>query len=217
MNPQIGQIILNKFHLYTGDQSELSTSDELDLLNDKYDIIMSDRHWSFLKTSASGAISVSGGVASIALPSNFRYLTENNLKTDNSETIYNNAAAKVVFVGAAYTPYQVVNYSDRRQYRGNGGNYCYIDLNLKQIIFFVVPADTSYYEFDYIQTWSPITLTTSPIFPAEYHKMLAPMMALDSVIMNLFDRTHSYSNENQALVTERMSALKYWDSMQTFN
>jgi hypothetical protein len=210
-----GQDILNQFHNYTGDQSELSTEDELILLNNIYDSILSDRPWEFLKTSTSGSILSDGTVSYITLPEDFRFFIENNQKTDNSQTTYNNASQKVIFVGPNYTPYQIVNWSDRRQFQNTSG-YAYPDLANNRIVFTVPPADSTY-EFDYIKNWSPVTLVTSPIFPSDFHNMIHQYMAVDSVIINLFDRAHSYAKENQTGADELFKAMCYWNSMLTFN
>lgn len=210
-----GQDIINKFHLYVGDQSELSTQDELDLANKIYDEVMNDRPWEILKTSASGTISSANGVSYITLPEDFRFFIENNQKTDNSETIYNNASPKVVFVGPNYTPYQIVNWSDRRQVR-NAGNYCYPDLANNRIVFTTQPTETSY-EFDYIKNWDVLTLATSPIFTADCHDMIYQGMAVDSVIINLFPRANSYAVENQKAFDSSLKKLQYLNSLQSFN
>jgi hypothetical protein len=214
-SPLTGQQIINKFHLYTGDQSELSTQDELDLLNKVYDDVLNTRPWEFLKKSVSGSILTDAIGAYIPLPADFRYFIENNQKTDNADTTFNNASPKVIFVGPNFTPYQIVNYSDRRQFRTSSG-FCYPDLANNVIRFTVAPTESTY-EFDYIYNWSALTLATSPLFPADFHDMLYQLMSVDSTIINLFDRAHSYAPENQKAADDMMRKLVYWNSMQTFN
>lgn len=210
-----GQEILTRFHLYVGDQSELSTEDELALANKKYDEVLGNRPWEFLKTSASGSILSDGTVSYITLPYDFRYFIENNQKTDNSESPQNNASPKVVFVGPNYIPYQIINFSDRRQFRNSSG-YAYPDLANQRLVFTMPPADTTY-EFDYVAQWTPLELGTSPIFPVDFHPMIAQLMAVDSTIIELFDRAHSYAKENQAEANESMARLCHYNSLQTFN
>ena len=202
--------------MYVGDQSELSTQDTLDLENKIYDDILNQLPWEFLKKVATGSILQDANGYYITLPYDFRYFIENNQRTDNSIGMDNNAVAKVVFVGSNYVPYQIVNFSDRRQFRATGGNYCYPDIANQQIRFFQTPADTTY-EFDYIYNWPALTLITSPLFPADFHDMIYQGMAVDSVIINLFDRSHSYAKENQMAYNDMLSKLKYWNSLQTFN
>ena len=210
-----GQQIITKFQLYTGDQSELSSTEELDLLNKVYDDVLNARPWEFLKKGASGAITVSGSEAYITMPSDFRYFIENNQKTDNSDVTYNNASQKVVYVGASYTPYQVVNWSDRRRYIGQQG-YCYPDYTNRKIIFTAIPNELTY-DFDYIYQWTALATNTSPIFPADFHDMLFHLMAVDSTIINLFEKARSYSKENQDAADAAMRKLVYYNSMLTFN
>lgn len=210
--PLNGQNIIDKFHIYTGDQSELSTQEELDLLNKVYDDTLNQLPWEFLKASVSGSLTFPGdGTATITPPANFRYFIENNQYTDNSRSQENNASAKVIYIGPNYTPYQIVNWSDRRQYRTSAG-YCYYDARLGKIVFPVAPTDTTY-EFDYIANWDALTLTTFPIFPADFHDMLYQLMAIDSVIINLFDRAHSYQKENTEAAADMLKKLKYYNAM----
>lgn len=210
-----GNDIINKFHLYCGDSSELSTQDELDLLNKVYQDVMNQRPWEFLKSSASGTIQTDGVTSWIILPYNFRYFIENGEKTDNSQTIYNNASPKVVFIGPNYTPVQIVNFSDRRQVRNTSG-FAYPDMANQKLIFTWNPTDTTY-EMDYIKSWEALTLTNSPIFPEDLHDMLFQGMAIDSVIINLFDRSHSYAKENTDAYNDMLKKLFYYNSQLTFN
>lgn len=207
--------IIAKFHLYIGDQSELSSDDELDLLNKVYDDVLAMQPWEFLKKSATGTILSDSIGYYIPFPADFRAFVENNEKTDNSETIYNNAAPKVVFTGPNYVRNQIVNFSDRRQYR-NSSQYCYPSWTEKKIRFFVQPVDTIY-EFDYIIQWTPLGINDSPIFLADQHSILFFLMCVDSVIINLFDRSHSYAVENKNSADAGIKVLQYWNSQQTFN
>lgn len=210
-----GQALINKFHLYIGDQSELSTDDELDLLNKVYDDVLNQLPWEFLKATASGSIAFDGTNYYLTLPDDFRYFIEDNQKTDNSSTTSNNASAKVVYVGTNLDPWQIVNFSDRRAFRNTSG-YCYPDYANNKLIFCANPNQSSY-EFDYIADWDDLTLTTYPIFPADFHDLLFQLMCVDSVIINLFDRTHSYAVENQNAADDMIKKLKYYNSMLTFN
>lgn len=212
----IASEIITKFHLYCGDQSELSSDDELDLLNNVYGNVLQDRPWEFLKSNATGAITVSNGVATIPLPENFRIFAENNNYTDNQTEIRNNASPKVVFVGQSYEPYQIVNYSDRRQYR-NQAHYCYVDPVLKAIVFTALPSDTSLYDFDYIFQWDDLAIGDTPIFPADFHNILFSLMCVDLEIINLFDKTHSFAVQNQAAADKGMKAMQLYNANLLFN
>jgi hypothetical protein len=211
----ISSEIISKFHLYVGDQSELSSTDELDLLNNVYQGVMQDRPWEFLKKSISGSILNDGTVSYIPIPADFRQFTEDNSKTDNTYEVNNNASPKVIYTGSTYTPVQIVNWSDRRQVRNTSG-FAYLDSANSRIAFTWLCPDSTY-EFDYIFQWPELTLTTSPLFPADFHNMLFQLMAVDSVIINLFDRAHSYAAENQAGATRLMKALCYYNASLQLN
>jgi len=215
MTALTGQDILNRFHLYTADLTELSTEDELNLLNKVYDGVMGDRPWSFLKTSATGSISQTGNEYYITLPTDFRYFIENNQYTDNSSSTYNNATPKVIFVGDDYTPVQLINWSDRRQFRNNN-QYAYKDVASNRVVFCGTPSGSTY-ELDYIRNWDDITLATSPLFSADFHDMLPQLMAIDADIINLSEKARSYAPENQKAADDAMKGLRYLDSMNTFN
>src|SRR5437870_3060285 len=109
------EIIDDIFHVYTDDTTELSSAEELALADRISKKIARSRPWEILKTEKTGTLSTT--VPYVVLPDNFAHITENNQSTDNSIPVLNNAAARVVFVGSSYRPYQVINFSDRRQYR----------------------------------------------------------------------------------------------------
>src|ERR1017187_10613767 len=210
-----GQQLIDKFEKYTGDTTELSTQDELDLLNKIYGDVCNDRPWEWLKQMARDTITVTNGVATITPPADFSYFTENNQTTDIAQEPKNNASPKVIFVATAtglYNPYQIVNFSDRRQFYNMLG-YAYYDTVNNLITFTVPPTETDLtYEFDYIFNPPALTLDTSPVFPALYHDILFHGMAVDDVIIQLFDRTHSYAKENQAGYDSMLLKLQYYNS-----
>jgi hypothetical protein len=210
-----GQTIIDKFEKYTGDTTELSTQDELDLLNKIYGDVCNDRPWEWLKKTATGTITVSNGVATIIVPTDFRYFTENNQATNIAYETNNNASPKVIFVATVtglYDAYQLINFSDRRQFYNQSG-YAYYDAVNNLITFTQVPTETDLtYEFDYIYYPPAITLTTSPLFPEEFQDILFHGMAVDDMIIQLFDRTHSYAKENQAGYDSMLLKLQYYNS-----
>jgi hypothetical protein len=208
------QDIINKFETYTGDTTELSTQDELDLANKIYRKIQNDRPWEWLKKTATGTVSGT----TIAPPSDFAYFAENNQATDIAQETVNNASPKVIFISTTsgvYNPWQIVNFSDRRQFLNQQG-YAWFDAGNNVITLAAAPNATDLsYEFDYIYTPPALTLTpspTSPIFPVQFHDIIFHGMALDDMIIQLFDRTHSYQQENQAAYDDLLSQLRYWNA-----
>jgi hypothetical protein len=185
--------IISKFELYVDDSTELSSAQELALCQKIYNKVWEDRPWEFKKRAATGTLSAS--VPYVSLPADFGSLAENNLTTGNSVRVDNNAAPKVVFVGSAYTPYQIVNWSDRRQYTNKNG-YAYLDIPNSRLVFTVQPTSADSYEFDYLATPDTLSTSSTPAFPSRYHDMLYHGMAADHDIILLFPRANSYAQEN---------------------
>jgi hypothetical protein len=206
-----GGDIIVKFELQVNDLTELSPQEELDLLNDKYQDVCMERPWEFLKTNVTGALAYdsTAGMWYITKPADFSYFCENNQNTDNTLSVENNAAPRVIFVGTAYAPFQVVNYSDRIQYRTQNG-VCWLDLNAGKIYFPVAPSDTTYYNFDYIKVPADLTTSTTPIFPNRFRKMLWFAMATDNEILQLSSKANSYAKDNLAKYQDTMAKMNYW-------
>lgn len=203
------QDLINKFEQYTGDTTELSTQAELDLVNKIYRQVCNDRPWEWLKKTATGTITVTNGVATITPPAGFKYFAENSQATDISQETENNASPKVIFVTAQYVPFQIVNFSDRRQFLNQLG-YAYYDAVNNLITFTQTPTSTDLtYEFDYIYQPTALILTTSPVFNSDYHDLIFHGMVLDDLAIQLFDRTHSYKAENQKSFDDLMAQLRY--------
>ena len=203
--------IIAKFELYVDDSTELSAGEELDLLNKMYQKVCSDRPYEFLRKVATGTQSTS--VPYVSLPADFGYFAENNTYTDNSVSIDNNAAPKVVFIvkSGAYTPYQIVNFSDRRQYDNQEG-YAYLDIANSRLCFTKQPTTAYNYEFDYIAFPATLTLTDTPSFPARFHDVLVHLMAADSMIIQMFPKAQSYAAENQAKANSIMADMQYYNA-----
>lgn len=206
--------IIEKFELQVSDLTELSSQEELDLLNDKIQDVAMEKPWEALKSNATGALALdaTSGLYYITKPTDFSFFAENNQYTNNSLPVENNAAPRVIFVGAAYQPYQIVNWSDRLQYRTQG-NVCWLDLSQNKIFFPVAPSDTSYYNFDYIKTAPVLTLTTeTPSWiPNRFRKMLWFAMATDNEILQLSAKANSYAADNRAKYNDTLTKMEYWN------
>lgn len=210
--------IITSFELQVSDITELSSSEELSLLNRLYQKICLDRPWEFLKTQASGTILQDATGYYITAPLDFAYFVENNQFTDNSMSVNNNAAPKVIFVissGGAYQPYQIINFSDRRQYINRGG-FAYFDALNGVIRFTGTPQGTTY-EFDYIKVPPVLTINDSPLFPGRFHDILVFAMASDNDILQLSPKATSYAAENQAKYQQYLLDLQYWNSLLQLN
>lgn len=203
------QLITN-FELQVSDTTELSTSEEFAILNRVYNKICNYRSWEFLKSSVSGTILSDSEGSYITPPTDFAYFSFNNDYTLNNYEADNNTQPIVIFVGTNYDVYQVINYSDRRQYR-NKGNYCYYDLGNNKIRFTATPSSTTY-EFDYIKTPTTLATTLTPIFPSRFHDILVYAMAVEDTIIQMSPKATSYAVENQTKYQSMLDDMSYWDS-----
>lgn len=199
-----GEEIIEKFHVQTDDSTELSSDEELDLLNDVYLEICAERAWEILKTSATGTIVNN----EITLPSDFAFLYPNRDFAGNTTE----AHLPVIFIGSNYTPVQIVNFDARRQYR-NSKNVAYLDIANNKLVFQMTPAfDT--YEFDYIKIPPVLTTATSPVFPSRFHKRIAYEMATQDAIIQMSDKVQLMYDVNMREADRYKSNMEYWDSKQ---
>jgi hypothetical protein len=210
--------IISKFRLYVDDTSELSSSEELALANKIYRRVLADRPWEFLKKTFSGAISyeTATGLYYVTLPSDFGNLYQNAQYTHIASTFSDGTAPVVVFVGETLTPYNVVNFSDRRQYRSRG-NMAYIDLPNNKLYFTGTPADTSVCEFDYIHVPDDLTLGSTPIFPSRFHDIIYHGMAYDNDIVQRYDKAKSYGKEHLGYYSGLLDDMRMWNSRLIMN
>lgn len=196
------------FHIYTDDTSELSSVEELALLNRIYKQICRQKPWEFLKTEKTGTLSAS--VPYVALPTDFQQFSENNQSTENTTGASSDIADRVVFVGTQRTPYKIVNFSDRNQYYNKDG-YCYLDFANQRLVFTLQPSSALTYSYDYIKTPADLTLATSPVFTVA-NEIIAFGMATDSYIIQIFDKARSYAPENNAKYTEGLADLSFYNA-----
>lgn len=209
--------IITQFELQVNDITELSSAEELIVLNRVYQRVCTQKPWEFLKTSASGTVLTDATGSYITVPSDFAFFTENAQYTDNSYSYQGNAAPKVIFIiqNNAYIPYQIINFSDRRQYY-NKGNYAYLDL-ANSVIRFTYPPVTTSYEFDYIKVPATLTSALTPVIPTRFQLILLYGMATENDVLQLSPKATSYQKENQALYQETMNDMALWNSQLYLN
>ena len=202
--------VLALFEQYTDDNTELSSGQELILLQKKFNQVWNDRPWEFTKATASGTFGLT--IPHIPKPSDFSNFIENNGYTDNTASVDNNAAQKVIFVGSSYAPYQIINWSDRRQYRNTSG-YAYLDLPNSGITFTVTPVAADTYEFDYKKQPPTLVLGNEiPFVPAEFHDVFYHLMAVDDDIILRFPKAQSYAAENAAAAKSILDDMALWNA-----
>jgi len=197
--------IITRAQLWLDDTSELSTQEFSDAFDTNYRKINRERPWEYTKSEASGTTSTS--VPYISLPADFLYLTANaNHTTSNYE-----AETPVIFVGSDYDEYEVVSWSDRRQYRTHS-NKAYIDFSNSRLYFTVQPTVAEAVEFDYHAQQTALTDSDSPAFPEEFHDILVHMIVADDFAIQASDKAKSYRSDNMKLAQDGLDAMAYWNS-----
>jgi hypothetical protein len=198
--------IIAKFHLFMDDTSELSSTEESDLFDKVYNKVMMYRPWEICRVPGTGTTSTS--IASVALPTDFSFLLNNSNYTENNQYA---GDGPVVFVGANYTPYKVVSYADRRQYRNKGG-YCYVDIVNMLLVFTLQPVAAEAIEFDYCKVPTDLTIGGTPIFPARFHDVIYHGMCVDDFIIQQSDKAKSYASENNAKYESYLRDMVLWNA-----
>ncbi len=201
-----GTDIVLAFELYVDDSTELSTAEEFALLNKIYRKVLNNRAWEVLKKEWS---TTTDGNAYLDLPDDFGYFTENVNFTDNSIGIDAAQSPKSILVNGV--DYKIVNWSDRRSYDGSTG-VCYVDARQERLYFSETPASGLTVSGDYIYRPDAITSTTSPVFPSEFHEILYHGMAVDDMIIQIFDKARSYADQNQAMYDSYIADMAFWNS-----
>jgi len=196
--------IIQLFGLITGDTTDLSSSESLSLAEKWYRRILNDRAWDFLRTEFRGTVTGT----TMTLPADFSRIVPNFNHTDNTIETEHRANPYVVFIGTNFTPYRVVNFSDRYQYR-NEGNICWIDLRNNQLVFSTSDASGQSIVFTYLYKPAILTLSTSPVFDSDFHYAIAHGMASDDFDIQLFDKNKSYAQENLAKYNKYLLDMQY--------
>lgn len=190
--------IVSRFNLQVDDDSELSTEEGVALAQEVYDEVANDRGWEWLKAQGSGNTSTS--VPYVALPSDFKELTQNK----DDETI--------VFVGTELDEYKVIPYSSRRDYRDIGG-FCYLDIPNSRLVFTLQPTEVKAIEYDYIKIPPLLTSTTEPLVKTtSFGNMIAYGMASRFPSIEGADKGNSYATDNRKEYEKILSDLRLQDA-----
>lgn len=197
--------IIVKAQLYLDDASELSTQEFSDLFDKVYRLINSSRPWEGTKAAFTGTTSTS--VPYVSLPTDFLYLTANG----NYSTSDYDARGPVVFRGANYRPYDVISWSDRRQYI-NSDKHAYLDIPNSRLVFTLTPTTVEAVEFDYHAQKAALADGDSPWFPAEWHDAIYHLMCVDDFIIQQSDKAKSYASDNQKAADKILDSMAYWNS-----
>mgnify|MGYP003463156379 FL=1 len=190
------QDIITAFELYFGDETSLSSAEELALVQKKYNEVLQSAEWAFLKKEATGTMSSTD----ITQPTDFDRLT-----TDQQ-----------IYIGSGKQNFQVVPYTGRRDFENQRG-YFYYDAKNGKFVSTQSVSDT--YAFDYIYVPPALDLVSSnPLFPIRFYDMLYHAMCIDADIINMSDKARSYAQLNQAKYESFLNSMKSWnDKLTGFN
>lgn len=181
--------IIQKFELFIGDSTELSTTEEVDLTQKIYNKILNSDEWEFLKKEATGTISGT----EIIQPADFNRMT----------------SIQRIYLGANKREFVEVPFDRRREFDNQNG-YFYYDARQEKFIFTVSQSDT--YSFDYIYVPAALDTTISnPVFPVRFWDMIYHGMCLDSDIINLSDKARSYAQVNEAKYASLLADMQSWN------
>lgn len=208
--------LITQFEMQVNDTTELSTSEELVVLNRIYQRVCGMRPWEFLKTNTSGTMSGSGiDGFYITMPTDFGYFYENYNWTDNSYSTQINKTPMVVFLGTNRSPYYIINYSDRMQYLGSTG-YCYLNYGDGKIYFTGTPVSTSY-SMDYIKVPATLIAGSTPVIPTRFQDVLVYGMSTENDIIQLSPKAKSYAPENLSLYNSYVDDMALWNARLQMN
>lgn len=192
--------IIIKFETFAGDSTELSTQEELDLVQKIYNQILAATEWEFLKKTITGSISGS----TIPLPSDFSNFSKNYQEQ------------KVIFVttpgATSPSPWYIIPFNKKSEYR-NASGYAYLDMSNQQIVFTGPPTSGSSYEFDEIYVPPILDIVSSnPVFPIRFYDIIYHGMLVDNDIIQIMDKARGYQEQNQTRYNQLLSDMQYWNS-----
>lgn len=201
------QEIIQMFELYVDDTTELSTAEELAMLNRVYQNICDDRPWEFLKKEASGTML---STTTITAPTDFGYFVENRNYTDNSMEFEGNSKPVGVLINGTNW-LKIINWSDRKQYLNNDG-YAYYEPSTGLVVTTYAQPSGATYSFDYKSVPADLIITESPAFPDRFHPMIALAMASEDMSVQLFDKARSYARENEMKYGTYLQRMAKWNA-----
>jgi len=199
----IASDIITKFELFMDDSTDLSSQEELDLLNKIIQEVASSRVWQFLLKEYTGVQSTTNDY--IELPTDFAYLTDNNNHTDSSYE----ASRPVIFVDN--DPLKVISYQDRRSHKDEDG-YAYIDIAQNRLVFTKQPSTAGAVSYDYSYVPADIAIDGTLPFPDRFKALFYHFMCVDDFIIQQSDKAKSYAGENLARGQRVLDQMIWWNS-----
>jgi len=202
--------IISLFELLVDDSTELSSTEELALLNRVYQRILSDRQWEFLKKEFTAT---TNGTNYLALPDDFIYFLATTGYTNNSMSNIDTSSPKAIYL--AGSPIKMINWGDRRQYENSGG-YCYVDTMNKRLYFCNTPTSGKTVSGDYLYKAEDLTTGESPVF-SKHNEMIAYGMAIEDMAIQIFEKARSYAGEYMGEYQRYLTDLRYDNSQLILN
>lgn len=184
------------------DTTELSDSEELRLLNKIYNRVSTVHTWKRLIQEYSGTASGT----TLSLPERFAYVVENDNYTENGQY----GGGRVVYIGSEYTPWKLVDISDRRNYRNRNG-FAWVDLANSNLVFSTDPGAKAV-EYDYLEFPTPLTDTSDTFWiPDAYTPILYHGMCIDDFVIQQSEKARSYRDEHLGSYNMYLNDMKSWN------
>lgn len=200
----IASEILEQFNLQTDDQSSLSDTESLALLNRVLRKIYNTRAWAFLEKTHSATVSNK----EFALPSDYQYIVE---------TYDDGGGAPAPYLFQDTQLIRVIPFTEKRNYtRGDTDpniQYAYIDLRQDKVVILSSAYDGLTVEMDYIYSPTDLTTSGSPAFPSRFHSIVPHLMAYEFDIIDQGEKGMSYAGENNSLANTYLEDMIYWDTV----
>lgn len=211
------QQIITNFGTYTDDNSELATTEQINVMNRILRKIANERVWSFLKVSTSG---VTDSTGSITLPTNFgeiaaNYAVDPTIMRADTPVVFVGAQNKVVYPVipielAIQANFGALNYPIGGFY-GLTNQYAYIDYANNKLVVNGSNGDTCYYT--YKKTIDEVLLPVNNIpLPQDYADVVLYGMLIDDTMIQKIDALKNLLPVNQEMYKDYLKDLRAWDS-----
>lgn len=182
------------------DDENLSSTQELSLINQAYDRIASMRPWNFLLSEDTTDTIVSGTV-SYALPTDFLYGHEDGV------VIYKTSTGEVM------SRMKIVPYKDRMRYKNTGG-YVTVDIKNNTLVFLASSDVASFAGYvihlTYYAQPEVLEAADSPVFNRAFHRLLA-LEAARFFWYNDQQTAGNFDRKMQAEYSMLMTEMINWD------
>lgn len=193
--------IIKQFEVYVDDSTELSDQEEYALLTKTLNTIYNDRSWEFLRKSAS--VTTTTGTTA-PLPTDFISVM-NNYSENNENALPERAVAYIGGVPYFFIPKGMAT-------QKAGGNYVYVDLLNKTLVFTATVGQGQTATFDYKYLPAEITSNLSVIaLPEQVHRYLGQVMAIDDDIIQKTEKARSNYQANSIAKAQLMRDLTHYD------